>query len=719
MKKIIKDVTVVGGGVAGVCAAVAAARKGATVALVQNRPVLGGNASSEIGVFINGATCNNPSVYTRENGILGEFIDTMLNNTHAYKSKALLDMTFFDFVYSEKNIELFLNTHVVGVTVSDNKIQNVTAVQLNSETEFEFESPVFIDCSGDGFVGYNAGAEYMQGREAKDTFGESLAPDEADSFTQGGTLFWSSKKMDYPVEYKRPSYAYDIDKMPFRDNMGRYDLHRVIGNNGLGTLWWMEYGGQCDTVKDNEDITLELRRLVYGFWDYVKNSGKFKDTENYMLDTVAPVVGKRESRRFKGDYVLTQNDIFDKTHFPDAVSTGGWVIDCHAPLGIYDDGKASNWVPHRGTYNIPYRCLYSKNIDNLLFGGRIISTSHIAHGSTRVIATGAAAAQASGVAAYLCVKQGLTPREVNVSLLQDLLVRDDQYIMGRMESGTLTDCKITAVSEGAYENIHFTELFDLSQKHYLALPSVVDRIDSVEVYLKNKTRSEAVFFYNVYTGKLTESYLPTVLLHSKEIILPADFEGYMTLPLDAAGLKDKKAYIEFLNNESISLGVSEYTLTGSPSFEENNDETMGIYIDGVGMKLSDKNVCFRNVLPLQSVFGADNLMNGYTRPYGTANAWMSDNKTGQSISLDFGEGRYVEEIQLIFNDDLTSDRPQLPPPTLITDYNIIIDGCETEVRGNVLRKNSHLIGRTVKKIEIELLKNGGHPRFEMFGIRLY
>ncbi len=721
MKKINKDIVVVGAGVAGICAAVAAARKGVSVALVHNRPVLGGNASSEIGVSINGAASYNASVYARESGIVGELVNIILNTSHSYDSKALLDMAFFDFVYAEKNIELFLNTHVTSVETSDSKIKSVTAVQLGSENTFEFISPIFIDCSGDGFVGYEAGAEYMQGREAKDTFGESLAPDEADDFTQGGTLFWSSRKMEHPVEYKRPSFAYDINEMPFRDNIGRRDQHRVVGNNGLGTLWWMEYGGQCDTVHDNEDITLELRRIVYGFWDYVKNSGKFKDTENYMLDRVAPVVGKRESRRFKGDYVLTQNDIYNKPYFHDAVTTGGWVVDCHAPFGIYDDSKASNWVPHRGTYNIPYRCLYSVNIDNLLFGGRIISASHVAHGSTRVIATGAAAAEVSGSAAYLCLKNNVSPRCVDVEELQALLARDDAYIMGKKESisAAFHDCKITSSSESEYENTHLCGLFDLNAKHYIALPSMTDTLVSVDVYMKNKADNPTELAYNVYTGKHTESFLPTVLLQEKRVILPANFEGYINLPLDASGLFDKKAYIEFLQNVNVALGVSSYSLIGSPSFEENNDETMGIYIDGVGMKLSDKNVCFKNVLPKQQMFGIQNITNGYTRPYGTANAWLSSGKENEWIKLDFGEGKQIEEIQFIFNDDLTSDRPALPPSTLVLDYDLIIDGNITRVRGNIQRKNSHAIGRNVKCIELRLLKNGGHPYFEILGIRLY
>ncbi len=722
MKCVNKDIVVVGAGIAGICAAVAAARQGAKVALVHNRPVLGGNASTEIGVGINGGATYSASVYGRENGIVGELQNNIIHKAHYGTSKGLLDMVYFDFVYSEENIELFLNTNVTDVETDGDIVKSVKAIQINAENEFTFSAPVFIDCSGDGFVGYRAGAEFMSGREGKAEFGESLAPDESDAYLQGSTLFWHSVKMDKPVPYQRPAFAYDINQMPFKDNIGRKDLHRVLYGDGLNTLWWIEYGGQCDTIHDNEDITLELRKIVYGFWDYVKNSGNVKHTENYRLESVAPVVGKRESRRFKGDYILTQNDIFDKTEFPDAISTGGWVIDCHAPFGIYDENKASNWVPHRGLYSIPYRCLYSKNIKNLFFGGRIISTSHIAHGSTRVIATGAAAAHASGLAAYLCVKNSITPKEVNAEELQELLARDDQYILKRKEryNPELMDCTITASSEALYENTEFDSFMELVQKHYMALPSAVGKIDSVDIYVKNTSEQEAVLSYNVYTGKLVESFLPTILLHEKEVIVPGKFVGYITLSLDAENMPDKKAYIEFLKNENIQLGISGFELTGSPCFEENNDETAGIYIDGVGMKTAyDRNVCFKNVQPQQNMFCAEKLLDGYTRPYGIAHAWMSNGKNDEWVEIDFGKEKFVEEIQLIFNDDLKQDNPPVPQRTLLTDYVLDIDGETIHVSENIQRKNKFSIGKKVKKIRIQLLQNGGHPRFEMFGIRLY
>jgi hypothetical protein len=486
----------------------------------------------------------------------------------------------------------------------------------------------------------------------------------------------------------------------------------------------MEYGGQCDTVHHNEEITMELRKLVYGFWDYVKNSGKIEGTENYMLTNVSPIAGKRESRRFKGDYIFNQNDIFEKTDFYDSVCTGGWVIDCHAPKGIYDDDKASNWVANRGIYNIPYRSLYSKNIENLLFGGRIISTTHIAHGSTRVIATGAVAAQASGVAAYLCKKYDILPREVlnNIEELKDILQRQDQYIMGRKEKSEngLLNLSIKATNTSKYENIILDNYIALEKNYYLALPSTKNRIDTVSVFVKNKQDKNANLKYRIYTGKNIECYLPTILLSEKSIEVDASFCGYLKLEIDAKNLPDKKVYIEFLENSDIELGYSEYELTGVPTFIKSEDPTSGICIDGVGMKIQHyKNICFKDVFPEQDIFDVQNLINGYTRPYGEPNLWLADKKEDSVIYIDYEKLKYIEEMQLIFNDNLKMDSPKFPVVTMIKDYNLYIDDEKIQVRENYNRISKHQIKKSVKKIKIEILGNYGHPKYEIFGIRLY
>ena len=185
-------------------------------------------------------------------------------------------------------------------------------------------------------------------------------------------------------------------------------------------------------------------------------------------------------------------------------------------------------------------------------------------------------------------------------------------------------------------------------------------------------------------------------------------------------MPDRKVYVEFLKNEHIQLGISQFDLTGSPCFEENDDETAGIYIDGVGMKtVYRENVCFQNVQPEQHMFCAENLLDGYTRPYGTAHTWISDGKKDEWVEIDFGTEKFVKEIQLIFNDDLKQDRPAVPQSTLVTEYIIQVDNENIHITDNIQRRNKFVIDKKVKNIRIQLLQNGGHPKFEMFGIRLY
>ena len=724
------DITVIGGGIAGMCAAVGAARSGAHVLLVHDRPVLGGNASSEIGVSINGAATNDqsPTIFAREAGLVNEIQSVIRNIVKSPdgKSEALLDMVYFDFIYREKNIELFLNTHAESVKTDNGKIICVHALQLASECEFDFESEIFIDCSGDGKISALAGAEFMFGRESRDEYGEDIAPEKADSYLQGSTLMWQSTDCGHPVEYTPPSFAYDIEEMSFCKNIGKKELHRVLYGNGLSTVWWLEYGGQCNTISDNEAITHELRRLVYGFWDYVKNSGKVKGTENYRLTKVAPVVGKRESRRFKGDYVLTQHDVQHRTEFPDAVSTGGWLIDIHAPLGIYDDRKASGWIPIGGMYNIPYRCLYSKNIDNLLFGGRIISTSHVAFGSTRVIATGAAAAQAAGTAAVICVKKHIAPRTVGqkyINMLRTMLQRDDQYIIGFPEQldSELGKIEIRASSVHPLESCGDVSCEKLDKMQMLVIPAK-KKIESFELYVEN-SGGDTELCISLYAEKRSGDFIPGEKINEVRTKIKEGFCGYIPIKANA-GFGGERIFIEIHKNSGLSLGFTKNQLTGVVSLEENDDETSGIFTEGWGLKNRRQSyIAFKNVLPVQNAFAAENLLNGINRPRSSANCWISNGKRGEYVEIIFDGFKYVDEAAFVFNDDLRADFPGFEVPEMVSDYNFTAEtenGEYTEkIRGNFKRIVRHAVGKKVRRMRIDFVKNCGSPHFELLGIKIY
>ena len=429
LETIHSDLVVVGGGMAGVCAAITAARAGITVTLVQDRPVLGGNASSEIRLWILGATSHggNNNRWAREGGVIDEIlVENCYRNPEG--NPVIFDTVLLEKVLLEPNIRLLLNTAVHDLSKKpDGSIESVRAFSSQNSTTFDLYAPLFCDASGDGIVGFLSGAAFRIGAEATDEFGELLAPAKPNKSLLGHSIYFYTRDTKKPVRFTKPDFALDdITKIP------RY---RSFNAKDIGCeLWWIEFGGTLDTVHDCEKIKWELWKIVYGVWDYIKNSGKFPDTETKTLEWVGTIPGKRESRRFEGDTMLVQQDIVEqRTHY-DAVSFGGWAIDLHPPEGIYSSESPCTQWHSKGIYQIPYRCLYSRNIPNLFLAGRIISASHIAFGSTRVMATCAHNGQAVGVAAAICRRENLRPNaladKTRIQELQRELIGGGQWIPG-------------------------------------------------------------------------------------------------------------------------------------------------------------------------------------------------------------------------------------------------------------------------------------------------
>lgn len=440
------DVVIVGGGMAGVCAALAAARLGVSVVLIQDRSVLGGNASSEIRMHIVGADGGreNSKTDTRETGIIEEMrlIDACSNGQ---RSAAMWDLMLYDMVRREPNITLLLHTHCHGVKMaSADRIAAVLAQRPSTEDSFEVAGKLFIDSSGDGRLGVEAGAVFRMGRESQGEFGESLAPAIADGLVLGSSIMFQTRKHDRPMPFVAPPWV--------RRFAACEDLpHRGHDHWEYG-FWWVEWGGQLDTIRDNEKIRDELLAAALGVWDHIKNSGRHPTSENWALEWLGFLPGKRESRRFVGDYVLKQQDVENAEVFEDGVAYGGWPIDLHPPEGI-DSPEAPCMQKYGPLYNIPFRCLYSRNVSNLLFAGRNISVSHVAFGSTRVMATCAVVGQAAGTAAAMCTKRGCTPRQLGQDSIVDLqqqLLKDDAYIIGarNQDAGDLArTAEVVASSE--------------------------------------------------------------------------------------------------------------------------------------------------------------------------------------------------------------------------------------------------------------------------------
>jgi 2-polyprenyl-6-methoxyphenol hydroxylase-like FAD-dependent oxidoreductase len=420
------DLLVAGGGLAGVCAALAAARNGARVVLVQDRSVLGGNASSEIKMHVVGADCHGAKPGARESGIIEELRleDAARNPAGVYSQ---WDLLLYEKVMLEPNIRLLLDTDLVTVEVVDGVVRSARAIRHSTEDEFVIAARFFADCTGDGRLGAESGADYHVGRESRHDYNEPLAQEVADRQTLGSSILLTGRRHDTPQPFVRPSWVRRFRKEDFK--------LRPIKSFEYG-YWWFEWGGQLDTLKDNAEIRHELLRITLGVWDYIKNSGEFPEAANWGLEWVGSIPGKRESRRFHGPYRLTENDVLRPDGFDDAVAYGGWFVDTHPPMGV-DAPEEPPCVQHHfeHLFSLPLRCYHSRNIANLFFAGRNISATHIAFASTRVMATCAVGGQAVGTAAALWLREATNDIRVlstpaNVRALQQRLLRDDAFLPG-------------------------------------------------------------------------------------------------------------------------------------------------------------------------------------------------------------------------------------------------------------------------------------------------
>ena len=410
--ELTADVVVCGGGLAGVCAAVSAARHGATVVLVQDRPVLGGNASSEMRMGIVGTKIDD----TQETVILEEM---QLRNFYynPLQRYTMWDDAIYSTVVSEPNITLLLNTSVNDVVMNGERIAAVKAWNINAYTEYKINGTIFADCTGDGILRLS-GAKYRHGRENPAEFNENCQAEGDDTKTMGNSILIQLRKTDVDVPFKAPEWAYhftdaDFDyTVPESTIPGMKFNYKRIYHPHDNNFWWCEFGGNFDTIADANDIQYELKRIVYGIWEYMKNhpDGRGK---GYELDWIGSLPGKRESTRFVGPHILTQHDVLSGGHFPDVVAYGGWTLDDHHPDAFHKKGAISVEYTVPQGFGIPFGCLYSVNVPNLMFAGRDISATHMGLSATRVMATCALLGQAAGTGAAVAIEKGIDPAQVH------------------------------------------------------------------------------------------------------------------------------------------------------------------------------------------------------------------------------------------------------------------------------------------------------------------
>ena len=719
------DLVVVGGGLAGVCGALAARRHGLSVCIIQDRPVFGGNASSEIRVPIGGAASFNP--WARETGIIAElFLEERRRNFQYHNSSlanSILDLVLYD-ALREEGVDMFLNTSCrKGIMKSKDLIEAVYCVQLGSEKELIIKGDYFLDASGDGALAFSVGAEFRMGREGKNEFGEELAPDEPDNGIMGNSLMFLVRDCGKPVPFEPPSWAI---KYPEDDIALKLRPH-----NYMPGYWWIEIGYPYDTIYDNEEIKHNLLAHLLGIWDHLKNQGNH-GFENFSLEWVGMVPGKRESRRFIGDYILKEQDLKERRQFPDAIAYGGWFIDLHTPGGIlaredYPEPSMSGRIEELEKrfvyiYQIPFRCLYSKNIKNLLLAGRNISVTHIALGSTRLMGTCALLGQAAGTAVSICKKYSIFPRDIfpnHIKELQQELLKDGYFIPGvknEDENDLLRNAKITASASLPLLFKNWNSEVELTNPIGEKLP-LQGYVEKLILHIRAEKPTRLSFHLrgssDLWDFRASEDIL------RREVDLK---EGEQDVEIELKREFEKGIYWFYLEPEKgIYIG-------------ETNEELPGlteIYKTGNLWRFKMGRNLFFKLKPTLYPFTPDNIISGVSRPEKWTNVWISDGEKGfpQYLEMDLGEEREFNILQFIFDASIEKEYSQLPPfyipPHIPKDFKIYAllgeDWREIlEVKDN---KKYFLRLRFPKvkasKLKVEFHSSNGGSEIYVYEARLY
>jgi len=687
------DLAVIGGGMAGVCCSITAAREGLRVILVQDRPVLGGNASGEVRLWMLGATSHmgNNNRWSREGGIVDEImVENLWRNPEG--NPVIFDTLLLEWVTREPNITLLLNTTVSALEKdAQDVIQSVSAFCSQNQTEYIISAPLFCDSSGDGILGFLAGAAFRMGAEAASEFGEKLAPSKPSRELLGHSLYFYSRDTGQPIQFIPPAFALQ--------NIKEIVRHRELRVTDSGCrLWWLEYGGSQDTVHNTEQIKWELWRVAYGVWNYIKNSGEFPDAANLTLEWMGMIPGKRESRRFEGDYILSQNDIVEQRKHLDAVSFGGWAIDLHPAEGVFSPDPACTQWHAKGVYQIPYRTMYSRNISNLFLAGRILSISHIAFGSTRVMATCAHNAQAVGMAAAVCIEEKITPRQVaepkRMRRFQQRLLRTGQHIPGVRAADAedqAPEARISSSSALVLDTLKDSgELHSAETPCALLLPLLTGPVP--EFTLLVDAVVPVPLHAEIWRSSRPGNATPDVKLASAVVSLPAGNSLPATFHFDAWLNEDAHVFLIVHPTPGISLHLSRDQFPGVLTLWQKMNRMVAKSavqsppadsgVDSFPFWLPERRPAARNlavsISPGVRCCEPQMVVNGWSRPWCGVNAWApSRDDSAPWLRLTWEHPRTIHSIQLTFDTDfdhpmesILMGHPERVMPGCLTAFNL-------------------------------------------------
>ena len=740
---------VIGGGLAGMSAAIAAARLGVRVGLVQDRPVLGGAASSEGQVPITGANMAGHALarYTRETGIVEEF---MLENLRRNppNSPWVRDTLWWELVKREPNLTLYLNAQAQEAVLDENgKLVGCTVIRTSNETQFSLAADLFADCSGDGRIGADSRAAFRIGREGRDEFGESMAPEVGDHKTLPTALLFRARRMDHPAPFTAPEWAYRYstdDDLPFRPHNLLTDGGSASSVDAPYSFWWVSIGGDGSTISDAEEIHDTLLRVLFGIWDHLKNAGDH-GAEYYALDWISPMGTKRESRRFEGDTIVRQQDIIERTMFDDRVAYAGRAIDIHVPEGIFSNDHPYIFVELPYLWGVPFSSLYSRNVDNLLFAGRDVSVSHVAMGSTRVMSTLSTMGQAVGTAAYLCLRDGLSPRQIRserIGELQRLLLRQDCYIP-RLCSQDSTDlarrASISATSsETLTTQINPDDFIALDHPLAQMFPATADRLESVSLLLESGDPLPKSIRLGLRRSTEVNDFFSSDDIAEATATLPGVGVHWVTFELGVAVEPGHLYWVWLPAIEGVRWAMQDKSPLGTNRAGRGQlgERERPHWAGHPPEWFSERGAHLFRLDPPSQPYGPENAINGVSRPERWPNAWVSNPNAAfpQCLDLDFGQPRTLDTVHLTFDSDLDASIRRWPPngifgcevvPQLVRDYTLYYrDGRGwvplLSIQGNYQRHRVHRVGPVeTDRLRVEVLATNGSPSACIFELRAY
>lgn len=774
------DLIVAGGGLAAVCCAIAAAEEGSRVLLLNDRPVLGGNSSSECGVPPHGADALGHNRNLRESGIMEELRLEFYCRRSANES----NLKVWDELLSErcsrvKNLTVLLNCRVDGVVASRSCISAVSGVNLLSGETFSYSADLFADGTGNGALGYLSGAQFRFGREAADEFGEhELGRAAADSSTLGCSIYGHAVRRDCPVSYTPPEDAIrytDCESLSHRSHNIRAIFPKLACKDDFTEFrffWWLEWGGDLNVIEDEDVIYDRLKRELFGLWDHLKNHCS-EETCNalacFELQDYTAFPLRRESRRLVGDYILNENDCASGRIFDDAIGYGGWPMDDHPPMGIASREPGCRQLFLSGPYTVPYRCCYSANIDNLFLLGRCISVTHAALSSVRVMNTLAALGEAVGTAAALCREYSISPRELGkkaIHTLQQRCLSRDLFIPGIKREFIQLPHAVVSSSRPLSGTVDEFGRFDLRYPTFLQLPLSSNELTGFRILIEAQQDTELLYSFSesdsvesVSAGLLREMLLPVKAGKHWLELLPSPIT--FSRPVARLCMMPNPDILWYYGSElyhtrwGVRADEDGEALSYHGAAKQLTRDGW-IFCNGNGRPTAEAALWLRNLpgyhvhdkllvtpcfalQPVQYPYGTDSLLSGISRGEALPNIWISQASLPQSCSFSFDEPIDIRQIEIIFDTNLDyadqrygfprgDSNPDLAIPSVIretvSDYTlslVLADGTEKilSVSDNIHRRNLLSVQvKGLRSLTLTVTATRGCPEARVFGIYL-